>query len=184
MLKGGTILRLHEMKADGKSIRQIAKETGHSRNTVRKYVRDGHIPEAKERAKRGSKLDPYKEIIDRWIKEDGLFNCQAMLMRLQEQGYTGGATIIKDYVQSKRPPRRPKVTMRYETRPGEQAQVDWGYCETVMRMAAVISCRYLLWCWAIPVPSTWSLPAAATFPASCAALSTPSNTSAEFPKLC
>ena len=90
MLKGGTVLRLHEMKADGKSIRQIAKETGHSRNTVRKYVRDGHIPEAKERAKRGSKLDPYKETIDRWMREDGLFNCQAMLLRLREQGYTGG----------------------------------------------------------------------------------------------
>jgi len=131
VLKGGTVLRLHEMKADGKSLRQIAKETGHSRNTVRKYVRDGHIPEAKERAKRGSKLDPYKETIDRWMREDGLFNCQAMLLRLREQGYTGGATIIKDYVQSKRPPRQPKATMRYETRPGEQAQVDWGYCETV-----------------------------------------------------
>jgi transposase len=52
-------------------------------------------------------------------------------MRLREQGYTGEATIIKDYVQSKHPPRRPQATMRYETRPGEQAQVHWGYYETV-----------------------------------------------------
>lgn len=131
MLKGGIILRLHEMKGNGKKIREIVRETGHSRNTVRKYIRDGHIPESKDRLKRGSKLDPFKATIDRWMKEDGLFNCQAMLMRLRDQGYTGGATIIKDYVQSKRPPRRSKATVRYETLPGEQAQVDWGFCESV-----------------------------------------------------
>ena len=125
MLKGGSILRLHEMKLKGKKIREIARDTGHSRNTIRKYVRDGHIPESesKEREKRGSKLDPFKETIDRWMKEDGLFNCQAMFMRLKEKGYTGGATIIKDYVQGKRPPKQPKATVRYETLPGEQAQI-------------------------------------------------------------
>lgn len=131
MLKGGSVLRLHEMKLNGKKIREIVRETGYARNTVRKYVRDGQIPEPKEREKRGSKLDPFKETIDRLMKEDGLFNCQAMLMRLKEKGYTGGATIIKDYVQQKRPPRQPKATVRYETLPGDQAQVDWGFCETV-----------------------------------------------------
>ncbi|KKC45812.1 integrase [Paenibacillus sp. D9] len=131
MLKGGSVLRLHEMKLNGKKIREIVRETGHARNTVRKYVRDGQIPESKEREKRGSKLDPFKETIDRWMKEDGLFNCQAMLMRLKEKGYTGGATIIKDYVQQKRPPWQSKATVRYETLPGDQAQVDWGFCETV-----------------------------------------------------
>jgi transposase len=129
MLKGGAVLRLQEMKTDGKKIREIARETGHARNTVRKYVRDGHIPQPKEREKRGSKLDPYKEQIDRWMKEDGLFNCQAMLMRLKDLGYTGGVTIIKDYVHGKRPPKQPKATVRYETQPGEQAQVDWGICQ-------------------------------------------------------
>jgi len=51
MLKGGVVLRLQEMKTDGKKIREIARETGHARNTVRKYVRDGHIQQPKEREK-------------------------------------------------------------------------------------------------------------------------------------
>ncbi|WAH37504.1 hypothetical protein [Alicyclobacillus dauci] len=38
-------------------------------------------------------------------------------------------TTIKDYVQSFRPPKRQKATVRYETPPGEQAQVDWGICK-------------------------------------------------------
>jgi transposase len=112
------------MKTDGKSICELARQTGHSRNTIRKYVRDGELPEAKEREKRGSKLDPYKAVIDRWMKEDGLFNSRAMLMRLREKGYTGGKTIIQDYLQDKRPPKQPIATVRYETKPGEQAQVD------------------------------------------------------------
>jgi len=131
LLKGGTILRLQDMRLEGKSIRQLARETGHSRNTIRKYIRDGQIPESKKRDKRGSKLDPYKPIIDRWMKEDGLFNTRAMFMRLREKGYTGGKTIIQDYLQPRRPPAQPKATVRYETKPGEQAQVDWGFCETV-----------------------------------------------------
>ncbi|KUK08028.1 MAG: ISChy4, transposase [Caldanaerobacter subterraneus] len=36
---------LYELKAKGKSIRAIARETGHSRNTVRKYLRAEGIPE-------------------------------------------------------------------------------------------------------------------------------------------
>lgn len=54
-----------------------------------------------------------------------------MLPRLRELGYTGGMTTVKDYVQQFRPPQRQKATSRYESRPGEQAQLDWGICEYV-----------------------------------------------------
>lgn len=129
MLKGGTILRLQELELEGKSIRAIARETGLSRNTVRRYLRDGHLPKKLSHAKHGSKLDPFKPLIDHWVKTDGLLNCQAMLMRLKEKGYTGGATIIKDYVKACRPPKCVKAAQRYETGPGVQAQVDWGFCQ-------------------------------------------------------
>jgi len=39
-------------------------------------------------------------------------------------GYTGGKTILKDYLKPFRPPRAPKAVVRYEVGPGEQAQVD------------------------------------------------------------
>ena len=45
MLRSGTVIRLHELYASGKSIREIARITGHSRNTVRKYLRANGIPE-------------------------------------------------------------------------------------------------------------------------------------------
>jgi len=48
----------------GKSIRKIARITGHSRNTVRKYLRANGIPEPRYPKKRGSKLDLFKPSLE------------------------------------------------------------------------------------------------------------------------
>ena len=57
---------------------------------------------------------------------EGLENCVVLLREIRELGYEGGYTVLKDYVHPRRRPRQPKATMRFETGPGEQAQVDWG----------------------------------------------------------
>ena len=62
---------------------------------------------------------------------DGIFNCTVLLRLLREQGYTGGITLIKDYVKPHRPPRKIPAVQRYETKPGYQAQVDWKICQYV-----------------------------------------------------
>lgn len=56
----------------------------------------------------------------------GVFNANRLLHELRELGYTGGVTILKDYLKPYRPPRQPKAVVRFELGPGEQAQVDWG----------------------------------------------------------
>jgi transposase len=128
MLRSGTVITLHEMKATGKSIRAIARETGHSRNTVRKYLRDRELPQRKATTRRPSKLDPYKPFIQNCLA-NGIFNCEVLLRLLREKGYDGGRTILKEYVKGFRPPRQAQAVQRYETKPGEHAQVDWGICE-------------------------------------------------------
>ena len=125
MLGSGSIIMLHELKAKGKSIRAIAKETGLSRNTVRKYLRANGIPQRKPHPKRGSKLDPYKDTIQQMINS-GIFNCEVIYERIKEEGYTGGRTILRDYVRPFRPPKQIPAVRRYETNPGQQTQVDWG----------------------------------------------------------
>jgi len=59
MLKGGSILRLHDFKEQGKSFHEISRITDHSRNTVRKYVRDGHTGIPANRALKSSILDNF-----------------------------------------------------------------------------------------------------------------------------
>ncbi|WP_338463378.1 IS21 family transposase [Brevibacillus borstelensis] len=130
MLRSGTVIRLHELQVSGKSIREITRETGHSRNTIRKYLRAEGIPEPRPRKKRVSKLDPFKALLDLYL-EKGIFNCEVLLRLLKERGYTGGITIIKDYVKPRRPPKQAPAVQRYETKARHQAQVDWKICEYI-----------------------------------------------------
>ena len=125
MLRSGVVNTIRELAVQGKPIRALAKELGLARNTVRKYLRRG--AEARPRPPRPSKLDPYKQQLRHWVCEDHLYNCETLVRRLQAVGYTGKTTLVKDFVR----PLRPRAAghqpvLRYETKPGEQLQFDWG----------------------------------------------------------
>src|SRR6266567_3223216 len=125
MLGGGSVKQLYDLRGQGVSIREIAERLGIARNTVRRYLRADEIPKAKPRPARPSKLDPYKPYIRQRLT-DGVTNHVVLLRELRAQGYSGGKTILKDYLRSLRPPRQPAATRRFETEPAEQAQVDFG----------------------------------------------------------
>ena len=125
MIRSGSVRKIQAAVSDGKSIRATARELGLARNTVRKYMRGESRPT--RRPHRGSKLDPYKEQIVRWVREDYLLNVETMVERLRTQGYQGGKTIVKDFVLPLRPARQGHApVMRYETPPGKQMQMDGG----------------------------------------------------------
>jgi len=79
------------------------------------------------RPNRRSKLDPFKEQIKQWMQEDHCYNCEAMLPRLLDMGYTGSLSVLKAFVHPLRPPQAGHAPVqRFETGPGEQVQFDWG----------------------------------------------------------
>ena len=121
----GQVKEIYEMKGAGRSIREIARELDVSRNTVRRYLKTPEAMRPKPRPPRGSKVDPYTEYIDRRMAE-GLENCVVPHRELVARGYDGGYSILKGYVSPPRRQRQPEATLRFETAPGEQAQVDWG----------------------------------------------------------
>jgi len=125
MLEGGKVKAIYELQGK-QSIRKIAETLGISRNTVRRYLRDpdGAL-ERKPRPKRPSKLDPFKQYIMQRLAE-GVDNCVVLLREIRQQGYTGGYTLLKDFVRPLRRRGTSHATMRFETAPGEQAQVDFG----------------------------------------------------------
>jgi transposase len=72
-------------------------------------------------------LDPYKEQIRQWIGQDHLYNCETMFLRLEAQGYTGSRSTLKAFVHQLRPAKVGQYPIqRYESKPGEQMQFDWG----------------------------------------------------------
>lgn len=89
MLRSGTVISLYDLYASGKSIREIARITGHSRNTVRKYLRANGIPEPRYGKKRGSKLDPFKPLLDEYMARS-IFNSKVLQRLLREQGLYRG----------------------------------------------------------------------------------------------
>jgi transposase len=125
LLKVGQVKEIYEMKGAGRSIRGIAEDLGVARNTVRRYLKSPEAMRPRQRARRTSKLDSYTEYVDRRL-DDGLENCVVLHRELQALGYDGGYSILKSYVSPRRRRRQPEATMRFETAPGEQAQVDWG----------------------------------------------------------
>lgn len=105
--------------------KDIAAELGVHPRTVRRALKRGGAPEV-ERKKRGSKLDGYKATIDRLLSE-GVWNAHVLLREVEKEGYRGGYTILREYVQPKRALRPSgRATVRFETKPGEQLQSDWG----------------------------------------------------------
>src|SRR2546425_9687083 len=76
MIRSRTVNTIHELSAQGKSIQDIAITLGLARNTVRKYLRHPELSSMpRPRPNRRSKLDPFKEQIKQWIKEDHCYNC-------------------------------------------------------------------------------------------------------------
>jgi transposase len=55
----------------------------------------------------------------------GWINSEKLFFEIRKQGYTGGKTILKDYIKPFRETAKKKYTVRYKTLPGEPMQVDW-----------------------------------------------------------
>jgi transposase len=106
---------------------QAARALGLHRQTVAAWaVRPWRV---RVTPKRGSRLDPFKGRIEAWL-DTHPYSAVQILQRLRECGYSGGLTIVRDYVRRVRPrPRQAYLTLSFE--PGEAAQVDWGEWGTI-----------------------------------------------------
>ena len=114
---------MREMHRSGMSIKQISRITGCDRKTVRKYV-GADAPPRYERGERGSVLDPYKDRLKARLAEHPL-SAARLFREIKELGYTGSLTTVKRFIAPFKEMSRLSAEMRFETKPGEQAQVDW-----------------------------------------------------------
>lgn len=128
MLRVEQVMNIKELSKDGVPIRQIAEMTGHSRNTVRKVLRGEHELKYQGTA-RASKLDPFKEYVQKRYEETGL-SAVRLLLEIRPMGYEGSIVTLRRFLRpfKKHAKRLSKVTVRFETPPGKQAQADWAYC--------------------------------------------------------
>lgn len=115
--------RLHFV--GGKSIKQLARETGLSRNTIRGALRSKEPP-VYRRAPGGSVLDPFKEEIHRLLRDDSSLTGVRVRELLEPLGCRAGKTVVDDYLREVRPlfAPTPRTFARAVWRPGEVCQFD------------------------------------------------------------
>ena len=69
-----------------KGIRQIARETGHSRNTVRKVLKKEYLGYSSRQNQPFPSLGQHLTTIDKWLEGDkNIFNCVAICENCQAE---------------------------------------------------------------------------------------------------
>jgi transposase len=128
MVGSEAALEIRVLRRHGKSIREIAREMGVSRNTVRRYVRDDTAERYKPRPVRTTKLEPFKAYIAERLRSAAPERLPGtvLLTELRERGYDGGYTMLKQLLVSLRSVTSVAPVIRFETEAGHQMQVDWA----------------------------------------------------------
>ncbi|MCO5102116.1 MAG: IS21 family transposase [Burkholderiaceae bacterium] len=127
MLTQEQAVEIRVLARQGIGIREIARQLGCSRNTIRRYLREAQVSRYGPRTPRPTKLDAFKPYVlsrieaarPKWIP------AVVLLREIRERGYEGGLTQLKVFLHPLKSTAAPDPVVRFETVPGEQMQADF-----------------------------------------------------------
>ena len=152
-----TRMLLHQVLDEAEGDRaEAARRVGVGRTTMYRWIAAGLLDQPIEtiqarytpRPARPAKLEPYKPLIETRLAEFPRLSAVRLFAECRAAGYAGGLSQLRAFIRRRRPaPEDPP--MRFETEPGQQAQVDWAHCRLPwgVRYALVVVLGYsrLLW---------------------------------------
>ena len=119
-----------------KSIRQIARETGHTRRTVRKVLDGQELTYRREKAPACPVMDPVAGIVEGWLKADRdqpvkqRHTAHRVWRRLvDEYGFAGAEPTVRRWVRERKVRlgwNRPVAVVPLDPEQALEAEVDWG----------------------------------------------------------
>ena len=127
-MEGARWMEIRNDRLKGMSYTEISKKHHIDPRTAKKYAETDTRPQYILSEPKPSKLDPYKEMITVWL-EEAPYSAERIFEKIREHGFTGGHSIVREYVRGKKEQLNEKATVRYETMPGLQGQMDWAYFE-------------------------------------------------------
>jgi transposase len=115
------------LRQRGWSIRKIARELAMDRKTVRRALSQARPQPYRREVKKASILAPYMGFLLRRAPEVDYW-ARRLFLELKGMGYQGSYNQVKRAVRPWREEKRwlEEATVRFETLPGQQAQVDWA----------------------------------------------------------
>jgi transposase len=126
MLRGDLVREIVARQARGAGVKRIARELGVDRKTVRRWLRLGGWQPRRPRRRRRA-VEQFTEFIAQRGPEVG-WNGVVLHRELAGLGFSGSYQQVQRYLKPYRVQRKwaELATVRFETGPGEQAQVDYG----------------------------------------------------------
>ena len=130
VIKLGELVMILDLHRQGLSVSAIARQVGIDRKTVRTYIAKGLEPPAyKKRATRPSVVDRFEPYLRERLAAFPALTARRLLRELNERDFPGSYSVVRDRVREIRPARTAGYEVRFETPPGEQAQVDFARFE-------------------------------------------------------
>jgi transposase len=125
---------INALRRQGHTYARIGRMVGRDWRTVKRYLTEGTQPVYRRQKNLPSKLDPFKEIVDRWLeKEPNLRATRIHQDLVRDYGFSGGYQIVQRYVRDLKAAKDPRISEeRFESAPGHQAQVDWSHEEPIL----------------------------------------------------
>jgi transposase len=126
----GELVMILDLHRQGLSVSAIARQVGVDRKTVRTTIAKGLEPPAyKKRPPAPSLVDGFEPYLRERLAAYPSLTARRLLRELKDRGFPGGYSVVRDRVRELRPPRSAGYEARFETPPGEQAQVDFARFE-------------------------------------------------------
>ncbi|WP_019052765.1 IS21 family transposase [Sphingobium xenophagum] len=128
MKKLGDLIMILDLHRQGLKVAVIARQVGIDRKTVRKYIARGlEVPTYGPRQPSDRLLDPWMDYLKARLEAYPGLSARRLLREICERGYTGGYSTVRDTVRALRPAGGGSpFAVRFETPPGQQAQVDFA----------------------------------------------------------
>jgi transposase len=121
----GELVMILELHRQGLTVSAIARHLGMDRKTVRRYLERGlEPPSYGPRPPRSRSTDPFLPYLRERLAAYRELTAVRLWRELRDRGYVGGYTAVKRTVREIRPEPVKTFEVRFETPPGEQAQVD------------------------------------------------------------
>lgn len=125
-------LEIVQRRQQGASVRSIAMELGISRGSVDRVLarvaaqRTGSTPQRTPPRRRVSIIDAFEPLLKELLGRYPNLTGERALQELRAQGFTGRYTTVRERIKRLRPRAAPPPVPRFETGPGDQAQMDFG----------------------------------------------------------